>query len=77
MTDVDVERMLAYCLAKAGAWPDNPWDHDHPPVVKVGGGDPTADLDHPVLAHRRDRTPSSRCARRSARSAPMSGWSLT
>ncbi len=26
--------MLAYCLAKPGAWPDNPWDHEHP-VVKV------------------------------------------
>lgn len=32
---MDVERMLAYCLAKPGAWADNPWDHDHP-VVKVG-----------------------------------------
>jgi len=31
------EEMLAYCLAKPGAWPDNPWDHDHP-VVKVGDG---------------------------------------
>jgi predicted DNA-binding protein (MmcQ/YjbR family) len=28
------EEMLAYCLAKPGAWPDNPWDHEHP-VVKV------------------------------------------
>src|SRR4051812_49403975 len=27
--------MLAYCLAKPGAWADNPWGHDHP-VVKVG-----------------------------------------
>ncbi len=27
--------MLAYCLDKPGAWPDNPWDHEHP-VVKVG-----------------------------------------
>ena len=27
--------MLEHCLAKPGAWPDNPWDHDHP-VVKVG-----------------------------------------
>ncbi len=26
--------LLAHCLAKPGAWPDNPWDHDHP-VVKV------------------------------------------
>ena len=30
--------MLAHCLAKPGAWPDNPWDHDHP-VVKVGPGE--------------------------------------
>ena len=28
------EEMLAYCLAKPGAWPDNPWGHEHP-VVKV------------------------------------------
>jgi predicted DNA-binding protein (MmcQ/YjbR family) len=32
---VDVERMQAHCLAKPGAWPDNPWGHDHP-VIKVG-----------------------------------------
>lgn len=30
--------MLAHCLAKPGAWPDNPWGHDHP-VVKVGEGE--------------------------------------
>ena len=30
--------MLAHCLAKPGAWPDNPWDHEHP-VVKVGAGE--------------------------------------
>ena len=30
--------MQAYCLAKPGAWPDNPWEHDHP-VIKVGPGD--------------------------------------
>ena len=30
--------MQAYCLAKPGAWPDNPWDHEHP-VVKVGEGE--------------------------------------
>lgn len=30
--------MLAHCLAKPGAWPDNPWDHDYP-VVKVGEGE--------------------------------------
>jgi predicted DNA-binding protein (MmcQ/YjbR family) len=32
---VDVERMQAHCLAKPGAWADNPWGHDHP-VIKVG-----------------------------------------
>jgi predicted DNA-binding protein (MmcQ/YjbR family) len=30
--------MLEHCLAKPGAWPDNPWDHEHP-VVKVGPGE--------------------------------------
>ena len=30
--------MQAHCLAKPGAWPDNPWDHDHP-VIKVGPGE--------------------------------------
>ena len=30
--------MLAHCLAKPGAWADNPWEHDHP-VVKVGPGE--------------------------------------
>ncbi len=29
--------MQAYCLARPGAWPDNPWDHEHP-VIKVGPG---------------------------------------
>ena len=28
------EEMLEHCLARPGAWPDNPWDHEHP-VVKV------------------------------------------
>jgi predicted DNA-binding protein (MmcQ/YjbR family) len=32
---VDVRRLQAHCLAKPGAWPDNPWDHEHP-VIKVG-----------------------------------------
>ncbi|GGO69131.1 MmcQ/YjbR family DNA-binding protein [Nocardioides deserti] len=32
---MDVERMQAHCLAKPGAWPDDPWGHEHP-VVKVG-----------------------------------------
>jgi len=30
--------MQTYCLAKPGAWPDNPWDHEHP-VFKVGPTD--------------------------------------
>ena len=30
--------MQAHCLAKPGAWPDNPWDHELP-VVKVGEGE--------------------------------------
>ena len=34
---VDVHDLLEYCLAKPGAWPDDPWDHEHP-VVKVGPG---------------------------------------
>ena len=29
------QELLAYALEKPGAWPDNPWGHDHP-VVKVG-----------------------------------------
>jgi predicted DNA-binding protein (MmcQ/YjbR family) len=28
------EDLLAYCLAKPGAWQDEPWEHD--PVAKVG-----------------------------------------
>jgi predicted DNA-binding protein (MmcQ/YjbR family) len=28
------QQMLEHCLGKPGAWPDNPWDHEHP-VVKV------------------------------------------
>ncbi|WP_395695383.1 MmcQ/YjbR family DNA-binding protein [Nocardioides sp.] len=35
---MDVETMLAHCLAKPGAWADNPWEHEHP-VVKVGPGE--------------------------------------
>ncbi|MBA8803728.1 putative DNA-binding protein (MmcQ/YjbR family) [Nocardioides ginsengisegetis] len=34
---MDAAEMQAFCLAKPGAWPDNPWDHDHP-VIKVGEG---------------------------------------
>lgn len=32
---MDVAMMQAHCAAKPGAWPDNPWDHEHP-VFKVG-----------------------------------------
>jgi len=35
---VDAREMLNHCLAKPGAWPDNPWDHDHP-VIKVGAAE--------------------------------------
>jgi predicted DNA-binding protein (MmcQ/YjbR family) len=35
---VDVSRVLAHCLAEPCAWPDNPWDPEHP-VVKVGPED--------------------------------------
>jgi predicted DNA-binding protein (MmcQ/YjbR family) len=38
MSAVDVAAMQAYCLAKPGAWPDHPWEHEHP-VVKVGPGE--------------------------------------
>ena len=34
---MDVATMQEHCLAKPGAWPDNPWDHEHP-VIKVGDG---------------------------------------
>ena len=30
--------MQSYCLAKPGAWPDNPWGEDHA-VIKVGPGE--------------------------------------
>ena len=35
---MDVDRMQEVCAAFPGAWPDNPWDHDHP-VIKVGPGE--------------------------------------
>lgn len=35
---MDVETVQAHCLAKPGAWPDDPWDHEHP-VIKVGPGE--------------------------------------
>jgi predicted DNA-binding protein (MmcQ/YjbR family) len=31
------EQLLEHCLARPGAWPDYPWEHDHP-VVKVADG---------------------------------------
>ena len=34
---MDVSEVLAHCQAKPGAWPDNPWDHEHP-CFKVGPG---------------------------------------
>jgi predicted DNA-binding protein (MmcQ/YjbR family) len=34
---MDTKSLEVYCLGKPGAWPDNPWDHDHP-VIKVGQG---------------------------------------
>lgn len=35
---MDVGEMQEYCLGLPGAWPDNPWDHEHP-VIKVGPGE--------------------------------------
>ena len=35
---MDVDAMQAHCAALPGAWPGNPWDHEHP-VVKVGPGE--------------------------------------
>lgn len=32
---MDVGELLDLCLGFPGAWPDNPWDHEHP-VIKVG-----------------------------------------
>ena len=35
---MDALALRDYCLSKAGAWTDFPWDHDFP-VVKVGEGE--------------------------------------
>jgi predicted DNA-binding protein (MmcQ/YjbR family) len=32
---MDVGTLQEHCLALPGAWPDNPWGHEHP-VIKVG-----------------------------------------
>ena len=32
---MDAAALQAHCLAKPGAWPDDPWGHEHP-VIKVG-----------------------------------------
>lgn len=35
---MEAETLQAYCLAKPGAWADDPWHEDHP-VAKVGPGE--------------------------------------
>ncbi|MDH2416530.1 MmcQ/YjbR family DNA-binding protein [Nocardioides sp. CER19] len=35
---MDVSRLQEHCLSLPGAWPDNPWDHEHP-VIKVAPGE--------------------------------------
>lgn len=35
---MDVTGMYELCARFPGAWPDNPWDHEHP-VFKVGPGE--------------------------------------
>ena len=35
---MDVTQAEALCAGLPGAWPDNPWDHEHP-VIKVGEGE--------------------------------------
>ena len=34
---MDVTQMRELCAGFPGAWPDNPWDHEHP-VFKVAPG---------------------------------------
>jgi predicted DNA-binding protein (MmcQ/YjbR family) len=33
-TRLTEQALQAHCLSKPGAWPDNPWEHEHP-VIKV------------------------------------------
>ena len=35
---MDVTQAESVCAGLPGAWPDNPWDHEHP-VYKVGPGE--------------------------------------
>lgn len=35
---MDVARLQEFCLTLPGAWPDNPWGHEHP-VIKVAPAD--------------------------------------
>lgn len=35
---MDVTELQELCAGFPGAWPDNPWDHEHP-VFKVGPGE--------------------------------------
>ena len=66
---VDVEAMLTYCLDKPGAWPDNPWGHEHP-VIKVGPGE--SGKIFAFLSQDRSASRAVPAARR-----PMSGCSAT
>lgn len=38
MSGLTVADISEFCLSLPGAWPDNPWDHEHP-VIKVGAGE--------------------------------------
>jgi predicted DNA-binding protein (MmcQ/YjbR family) len=35
---MDVSRLQEFCLSLPGAWPDDPWGHEHP-VIKVAPGE--------------------------------------